>query len=86
MLPHPALCIDAAQPRAGVNTPPADAGPVSWAVCVHFALGPTVGRGAQHVGQALALTLLPILSRWGGVGAAEIRVAGVLFSYIRSNC
>ena len=72
MLPHPALCIDAAQPRAGVNTPPADAGPVSWAVCVHFALGPTVGRGAKVAGLAGAGGS-PAIGAAGGVGAAGVR-------------
>ena len=85
MISHATFRIGAAQARAGVHTPPADAGPVHRAVGIDLALGPTVGRGTQHVGQAVALALRPILARRKGVGTAGVRLAWVLLCHIRCN-
>jgi hypothetical protein len=85
MLAHSALSIGPTQPRTGVNTAPADASTLRWAVCIHLALWPAVGWGTQHVWQTRALALLPILSRRQGIGSAGVWLAGVLFCYVWCN-
>jgi hypothetical protein len=74
---HVAEGVDAAQAGTGVLAPAAAAGPVRWTVRVHHALGPTVGRRTDHVGQAGAAALTIDRLRGMGIGPAGIGIAGI---------
>ena len=64
MIAHIAAGIYAAQARARVHALAVDARPVRRAVRVDHALGPAVGRRADHLGQACALATVAQVSRW----------------------
>ena len=78
MVPHFTIGIDSAQSRAGILTLPPDARLVTWAISVDNALGPAVGRGADHFWQARALTAVANNTWWVGVGSTRVGVTWVL--------
>ena len=85
MVAHAAIRIDAACAGTGVNTVLIQAGLIRGTVVIDDTFGPTVGRGAQHAGQAGAVTAA-VARVAGRVGVRTTRVGltGV-FSYHRLN-
>ena len=59
VVPHPTVSPPPTQTRAGVQALPGDAGKLWGAVRVQDTLRPTVGRGANHVGETGALAPVP---------------------------
>ena len=85
MVGHKAAGKGATHPRTGVNTVLIQAGLIRGTVVIDDTFGPTVGRGAQHAGQAGAVTAA-VARVAGRVGVRTTRVGltGV-FSYHRLN-
>ena len=85
MVAHAAIRIDAARAGTGVNTVLIQAGLIRGTVVIDDTFGPTVGRGAQHAGQAGAVTAA-VARVAGRVGVRTTRVGHTgVFSYHRLN-
>ncbi len=78
MVAHVAEGVDTAQAGTGVLAPAAAAGPVRRTVRVHHALGPTIRRRTDHVGQAGAAALAIDRLRGMGIGPAGVGIAGIV--------
>ena len=80
MVPNPACCMDATQPRARVNTLLIFTRQFCWAVIVEDTLRMAVWRTANHIWLAGAVTAIP-LSSWGiRIWSTGVGVAGVFFN------
>ena len=77
MVPNPACCMDATQPRARVQTFLVFASQLCWTVIVKDTLRMAVRRTANHIRLAGAVTAIPLSSWRIRVWATRVGVAGV---------
>lgn len=79
MVTNATICVLAAKAGTRVLALAAEACFVLGTVRVDIALGPTIGRGADHAGHAGALTLVSSVDGGQGVGATRVGDTRVSF-------
>ena len=78
MVSDSAVGVDSTEARAWILALSVDAGLVGGAVSIDLALGPAVGRRAEHLWKTVALTSGANSSWWFTVGSTRIRVTRIL--------
>ena len=81
MVPNIAFCIDTTKSWTRILTFPVDACFVYWAVSIYCTFWSTVWWWTNHFRQTRALTSIPYISRWVGIGSTWIGITWIICFY-----